>query len=144
MFFGRKLQDLSRKQKKSFSLLILREIAHIFFFFVLFLNECLPKDWRTTKIGDVRVFWAMGQSAESYQDYRGSQDSSSRRAIDEIPPEELANAMLEVLMDFNSCQQDTLYRETVKLFGFSTVTAKARKYLDFGMEALKKSGRIFK
>ena len=60
----------------------------------------------------------MGQSAESYQDYRGSQDSSSRRAIDEIPPEELANAMLEVLMDFNSCQQDTLYRETVKLFGF--------------------------
>ena len=108
------------------------------------LNECLPKDWKTTKIGDVRVFWAMGQCAENYLDYRISQDNSSRRTIDEIPPEELANAMLEVLMDFNSCQQDTLYRETVKLFGFSAVTAKARKYLDFGMEALKKSGRILK
>ena len=108
------------------------------------LNECLPQYWKITKIGDVRVFWAMGQSAESYLDYRVSLDSLSRRAIDEIPPEELANAMLEILEDFNACKQNTLYRETVKLFGFSAVTDKARKYLDFGMEALKKSGRILR
>ena len=57
-------------------------------------------------------------------------------------PEELANAMYEVLIDFNSCEKDTLFRETVKLFGLSTVTAKARKFLEYGLDALKKSGRI--
>ena len=62
--------------------------------------------------------------------------------FDRIPPEELANAMYEVLVDFHSCEPDTLYRETVKLFGFSAVTAKARKYLDAGFQALKQSGRI--
>lgn len=106
------------------------------------LNACLPPDAGTSQIGDVRVFWPCGQKAESYQDYRISPDDASRRTMEEIPPEELANAMFEVLMDFNSCEQDTLYRETVKLFGFSAVTAKARKYLEFGMSALKQSGRV--
>ena len=50
--------------------------------------------------------------------------------------------MYEVLMDFNSCEKDTLFRETVKLFGFSAVTAKARRFLELGFAALKASGRI--
>lgn len=106
------------------------------------LAACLPNDLETTKIGEDRVFWACGQSASTCSDYRVPKDEGTKRGIDEIPPEELANAMYEVLMDFNSCEQDTLYRETVKRFGLSAVTAKARKYLEFGMQALKQSGRI--
>ncbi len=106
------------------------------------LTACLPAELKTSRLGDEHVFWPSGFSADSYRDYRIPADENSKRAMDEIPPEELANAMYEVLIDFSSCEQDTLYRETVKLFGFSAVTAKARKYLDFGMKALKKSGRV--
>ena len=106
------------------------------------LDACMPSDLETTEFGEDRVFWAPGRSAAEYRFYRVGDDEESRRAIDEIPPEELANAMCEGLMDFNSCEKDTLYRETVKLFGLSAVTAKARKFLEYGFAALQKSGRI--
>ena len=50
--------------------------------------------------------------------------------------------MYEVLIDFNSCEKETLFRETMKMFGFSAVTQKAKKYLEFALAALKASGRI--
>lgn len=106
------------------------------------LNGCLPRELETTQIGEARVFWPGGQSAAAYRDYRVAVDDASRRAIDEIPPEELANAMKEVLIDFSSCEEDTLYRETVKLFGFSAVTSKARRYLEFGRKVLQQSGMV--
>ena len=101
------------------------------------LNACLPDDCDTTLLGEDRVFWPYGINAQNFTVYRVSGDADSKRTIDEIPPEEIANAMMEILRDFSSCEQDTLYRETVKLFGFSAVTAKTRKYLDNAMKAIR-------
>ena len=106
------------------------------------LDECLPSNAVTTQLGEDRVFWPNGIVPNDYRQFRVGQDEESRRAIDEIPPEEIANAMQEVLMDFTSCEKDTLLRETVKLLGMSVVTSKARKYLEFGIRALEVSGRI--
>ena len=85
-----------------------------------------------TKHGDARVFWAPGQKPETWRAYREpGADEASRRSIDEIPPEELANAMRGIVDDLGgSCPQDALYRETVKVFGIASVTPKAREYLD--------------
>ena len=106
------------------------------------LDECLPPDPAVTENGEERVFWAPGQNPAEYRFYRVGETEESKRAIDEIPPEELANAMYEVLMDFHSCEVDTLFRETVKLFGLSSVTNRARKFLQYGLDTLRKSGRI--
>ncbi len=106
------------------------------------LHSAMPREFEVTELGHDRVFWPEGLSPSAYHDYRVSPEGKNRRSLEEIPPEELANAMYEVLVDFHSCEPDTLYRETVKLFGFSAVTAKARKYLDAGFQALKQSGRI--
>ena len=106
------------------------------------LDECLPKDLETTQHGEERVFWSSEQTAAGYRVYRIGTSDETKRAIDEIPPEELANAMYEVLIDFNSCEKDTLFRETVKKFGLSAVTAKARKFLEYGFSALQESNRI--
>ena len=106
------------------------------------LHSAMPLEFEVTQLGDDRIFWPAGMCAGAYRDYRVSSERKNRRGLDEIPPEELANAMYEVLVDFHSCETDTLYRETVKLFGFSGVTAKSRKYLDAGFQALKQSGRI--
>ena len=106
------------------------------------LSECLPAEAKTTRYGEEKVFWSKEQDVSAYPFYRVSTGEETRRTIDEIPPEELANAMYEVLIDFNSCEKETLFRETVKLFGLSAVTAKARKFLEYGFTALQKSGKI--
>lgn len=91
---------------------------------------------------DDSVLWAPEMPPGSFSTYRVPEDDAERRPIDEIPPEELANAMVDVLMDLQACDQDVLYRETLRLFGFSTLTKKARLYLDWGYASLEKSGRI--
>lgn len=106
------------------------------------LDESLPSNLETTQYGEERVFWSADEKASEYRIYRVGTSGENKRAIDEIPPEELANAMSEVLTDFSSCEKDTLYRETVKLFGLTAVTAKARKFLDCGFAALQESRRI--
>jgi len=106
------------------------------------LKECLPAGTATTSNADETVFWPDGIDPAKYADYRVGADRESRRAIDEIPPEELANAMYEVLVDFASCEQDVLYRETIRLFGLNTLTAKARQYLGFAFDVLRNSGRV--
>ena len=106
------------------------------------LRECLPDDLTTTANADEPVFWPREVSPAEYRDYRVGADRDSKRAIDEIPPEELANAMYEFLVDFASCDRDVLFRETIRLFGLNTLTAKARQYLEYAMTALQNSGRI--
>ena len=46
-----------------------------------------------TEFADKRVFWPRNVFPANYRDYRVGTDRDSKRAIDEIPPEELANAM---------------------------------------------------
>ncbi|MBR4673035.1 MAG: DUF3320 domain-containing protein [Victivallales bacterium] len=107
------------------------------------LNDCLPNNIPVTLLGEEKVYWQNDQIPEEYHEYRANGNNDvNKRAIDEIPIEELANAMLEILTDFASIEQETLFRETVRLFGLSTVTQKARKYLVFALEALRKSGKI--
>jgi hypothetical protein len=106
------------------------------------LRECLPEDLTSTANADEPVCWPRNVSPADYRDYRVGTDRDSKRAIDEIPPEELANAMYEVLVDFASCEHDVLFRETIRLFGLNTLTTKARQYLEYAMAVLQNSGRI--
>ena len=106
------------------------------------LRECLPAEVATTCRADEPVYWPDGVAPADYLDYRVGTDKESKRAIDEIPPEELANAMCEVLFDFASCEKDVLFRETIRLFGLNTLTAKARQYLEYALAVLQESGRI--
>ena len=95
------------------------------------IESALPSIGFVTQRGMERVFWAPGQKPESWRAYRvPGKDEASSSAIDEIPPEEVANAMREILADLGSCPQDALYRETMKTFGLASVTPKAREFLD--------------
>ncbi|MEM3880418.1 MAG: DUF3320 domain-containing protein [Candidatus Bathyarchaeia archaeon] len=53
----------------------------------------------------------------------------SKRALEHIPPEEIANAMLLIAQYALSISVDSLIAETAKVFGFSRVTEKSRKRL---------------
>ena len=106
------------------------------------LKECLPTKCVTTSNADETVYWPKDVDPGEYRGYRVAADKDGKRAIDEIPPEELANAMYEVLVDFASCDRDVLFRETIRLFGLNTLTAKARQYLGYAFDVLTKSGRV--
>ena len=106
------------------------------------LKECLPSKSVRTSCSDEIVYWPKDVDPGEYRGYRVAADKDGKRAIDEIPPEELANAMYEVLVDFASCDKDVLFRETIRLFGLNTLTAKARQYLGYAFDILMKSGRV--
>ena len=78
-----------------------------------------------------KVYWAANQDPKTYRAYRvPSKDAASKRTVDEIPPEELANAMRDLSGAFGACTQDALYRETARCFGLSALTAKTRRLFD--------------
>ncbi len=89
-----------------------------------------------------RVFWKPGQNPSQWHSWRVAANPAERRDLSDIPTEELANAMYDVLVGFQSSEQDTLYRETLKALGFTSLTAKVRPYLDAALSHLQQSGRI--
>ena len=106
-------------------------------------ESCSLPDVVVTDHETGRVYLPKGVDAVSYRDFRiPSDDPNTRRSLEEIPPQELMNAMCEILTDLGGCHQDELYRETIKLFGLSTLTAKARKFLDVAFALLQASGLI--
>ncbi len=91
---------------------------------------CTPNDWPKTEHEGEKVFWPQGVMPSEYRGFRvPTAEVDSRRTLEEIPPEELANAMRELLQDLGECPEDELFREVVKIFGLSVLTAKARKIL---------------
>lgn len=105
------------------------------------IDNVMPKDLIDTTIDGQRVFWNSNADLETYTTYRSPNDQDEKRAIDDIPPYELANSMLDVMNDLGACEIDVLYREAVKPFGLSVVTAKARRFLDIALQWLKDSGK---
>ena len=108
------------------------------------LNYCMPSvGIVSTCEGSEKVYWPSSQRLDEYKDFRvPGPGGETKRSIDEIPPEEIANAMFRVVSDVGTCNTDLLYRETLKLFGLSALKAKAKACLDVGMHVLEQSGRI--
>ena len=94
--------------------------------------------------GSENVYWTSGQSSDSYDSFRvpDSDDVDTKRAINEIPSEEIANAMLSIATDLGGCDKEVVYKETMKLFGLGGVTAKARISLDYAMDILERRGMV--
>jgi hypothetical protein len=104
--------------------------------------RAVPADIPVTGNYDNRVFWKKDQPPSEWRTWRVAAKPDERRELAEIPTEEIANAMFDILVGFQSSEQDTLYRETIKALGFTSLTAKARPYLDTALTLLQQSGRI--
>ena len=106
------------------------------------IDECLSQDFTVTQCAGERIFWAKEQTPLDYRFYRVAKDDQQRRQIKEIPPEELANAMYEVLLNINICPTEKLFCETIKLFGFKKVSAGAGKFLNCALDILEQRGCV--
>ncbi|MBC7759505.1 MAG: DUF3320 domain-containing protein, partial [Phormidesmis sp. FL-bin-119] len=65
------------------------------------------------------VFWNNTQDPTNYADYRVATSSGQKRDAEDIPEEEIANGIKDILSHQVSLPIDDLVRETSKLFGFA-------------------------
>ena len=103
-------------QKKTLSSWgIYRPIVKVNKYFEKLFNDLNPK--QTTFNGKIFI-WNADQDPETYEGYRTPTDKE-RRDIADIPPEEIINAIKEVVNNQFALSSSDLVREVGKLFGFS-------------------------
>lgn len=72
-----------------------------------------------TKDMDTIFYWRADQNPDTYEGYRVEDQFLNKRSMDDIPSQEIINAIKEVLMEQISVSRADLIRETAKKFGFS-------------------------
>ena len=75
-------------------------------------------DVKKTEHGGQVYLWRKDQDPETYDIVRRS-DENSKRAIEDICPEELGAAVALILKNAISIDRSELIKETAKIFGFS-------------------------
>jgi very-short-patch-repair endonuclease len=101
----------------------------------------LPADLAKTRQNDQRVFWPDDFAPSAYRDYRIPTDQpESKRRIEEIPLEELQNAILDILEHYLSYPRSDLVRDTARKFGFTRMSDKITAPLETALTRLIEAG----
>ncbi|MBO4286687.1 MAG: DUF3320 domain-containing protein [Kiritimatiellae bacterium] len=101
------------------------------------LRRSIPKDLETTQQAAGRVFWPPATPSSSYTGYRmQGEEKEARRAIEEIPVQEIRNAARYVMALYKTVSEETLQKETLKRLGLVRVTAAAKEALNEAFKGL--------
>ncbi len=93
--------------------------------------------------GGERFLWPIDVDPETYESFRvPGPDGSGARGAEDLPLEEIANAMVDVLSDHVSAPADELIRETARLFGFRRTGRVVEERMRLGVELLKRRGKV--
>ena len=86
------------------------------------IDACLVSVFAQMKIKHTyagrKFFWDEGQDPNSYIYYRVAGKGQLRREAEDIPPEEISNAVHKILTDQISLSYEDLIRKTARVFGF--------------------------
>lgn len=93
--------------------------------------------------GKNTFFWKKEQQPAAYQAYRVARQEAQKREADDLPPEEVANAVTEVLSNQISLSRADLVRETGKLLGYARAGANVENAMLQGIEAAIARGNAF-
>jgi len=85
--------------------------------------------------------WPRGSDVAAYRVIRGPSPDGTARDLEDVPPEELANAAEWVLERNLSLDRDTLARETARLFGVFRLGKNVREAIDGALAVLERAGR---
>lgn len=98
------------------------------------ITDCVTAD-------EDRVFiWQRGQNPEQYTIYRVSDDA--KRSADDIPSEEIINAVKEVLSQQISLSESDLIRETAKKLGYSRTVGVVESTISFAVRKGVSAGKL--
>jgi len=79
-------------------------------------------------------YWFENQDPETYQFYRVSVNDSDKRDASDIPPEEISNAIREILENQISLNRNDLMREAAHIFGYSRIGGNVESSMLAGIE----------
>lgn len=87
----------------------------------------------STQHGETTYFWKDGQYSKAYSIFRVPGDEKFKRDADDLPPEEIANAIKEILQNQISLKQADLIREVAKIFGYARIGANVEQSIIKGI-----------
>ena len=90
--------------------------------------------YRKTDSKDI-FFWNESQKPGEYAVYRIAAEESQKRDAADLPPEEVANGVKEILINQISLPKDELVRETARLFGFARLGANVEMAMLRGIDS---------
>lgn len=88
---------------------------------------------KSIKNGSNHYFWKPNHEPATYSIFRITVDDAGKRDADDLPPDEVANAVKEVLKNQVSLLHPDLIRETAKLFGFARVGGNIENAMTLGI-----------
>ncbi|MEU8405658.1 DUF4011 domain-containing protein [Micromonospora sp. NPDC048842] len=88
-----------------------------------------------------RYAWPDDADPQTYRGYRVTQ-ASNDRAFEEVPPEEVANALVHALHGIPSMDEERLLRAGLERLGYRRRTEKIDKLLRYGLHVALTSGRL--
>ena len=87
--------------------------------------------------------WPQSKNPETYEDFRvAGEATATQRLAEDLPVEEVANAMLFILRQNLSASEEDLVRGTGRLFGFDRVGTRVAARMQAGVRLLIKRGAI--
>lgn len=100
--------------------------------------------------GGRRFYWSGNQTPESYIQYRVSASEANKRDASDISPEEVSNAVREILENMISLNKSDLIKESAKIFGFNRIGGNVESSMSEGISkaisrgfALLEGDRVF-
>lgn len=88
-------------------------------------------------------FWKQEQAPDSYAVYRVSSQEAQKREADELPPEEIANGVKEVLKNQLSLSKADLVKETARLFGYARIGGNVEEAMLLGIDLAVERGDAY-
>ncbi|HEY3371694.1 MAG TPA: DUF3320 domain-containing protein [Prolixibacteraceae bacterium] len=85
-------------------------------------------------------YWKQEQNPELYKSFRVPMNETQKRNSEDLPREEIAAGLLEILTNQISLPEDDLIKETARLFGYARIGANVEQAMKQGIEyALKRN-----
>lgn len=89
---------------------------------------------KTTRHSGAVYLWAPEHDPASYDIYRTTDDAAAKREADDLPPEEIANAVHDILRSQISLPRQDLAREAARVFGYAQLGSKIKIAMESGID----------
>ncbi|WP_205702873.1 DUF3320 domain-containing protein [Botryobacter ruber] len=96
-----------------------------------------------SQLGKSIIVWKEEHNPESYTAYRVSESENGKREADDLPPEEIANGVREILNNQISLPISELVREASRLFGYARLGANVEAAMISGITHAVRKGYAF-
>jgi hypothetical protein len=80
------------------------------------------------------VYWRDDQMPEIYKTFRVPMDDEYKRNPEDLPKEEIAAAIVEILKNQISLPSEDLIKETARLFGYARLGGNVEQAMRMGIE----------